>query len=305
LLALRAWFLALERTVTTGEVARAALALIEPDDALSRSFALLPLGHAQPTNGDLVGSTQTFREAYDEGKRANFRLALPGALYNLAFNLNEQGQRRTALALCEEALARFVDRRGKSLPLAGLAYVPLAVLHYAANELPLAHMYAQKGLELSRPTISGMILGGDAEYILAQVHVAHGERKAALTLLRTMRAAAQHSGMARVADTLWASEADLYLRIGELAPAAHWATTLGFTPDGIAVATSGRHALIYIRLLMAQGYWHDAQTVAARFAAHAHDQGRQLWLIHVQLLQAAIARQFGDGAKATQACRRV
>lgn len=298
LLALRAWFPALQNPVTTGETARAALALIDPEDALSRSFALIPLGHAQRLNGDLIESTQTFREAYREGKRANFPLALLGAVYNLGFNLNEQGQRHAALAMCKDTLARFVDRRGNPLPLVGMAYVPLALLHYEANELALACEYAQKGLDLSRQSISAMILGGDAEYILAQVHNARGEQEAAVTLMRTMRIAAQHSGMVRVAAMLAASEADLCLRIGLVEPATQWATALGFTPDGIVMATSGRHPLIYIQLLMAQGRWDDAQKVATRFAAHAHTQGRQVWLITVQLLQAGLARQLGDSEQA-------
>lgn len=296
LLALRAWFPALQNPVATGETARAALALIEPEDALSRSFALIPLGHAQRANGDLIGSTQTFHEAYREGQRANFPLALLGAVYNLAFNLHEQGQRHAALTLCEEVLARFVDKRGKPLPLVGIAYVPLALLHYAANELPLAREYAQKGLDLSRQSISAMILGGDAEYILAQVHVAHGEHAAAVALLRSMRTAAQQSGMVRVAATLAASEADLCLRIGELAPAVQWAVAQGFTPDGIVMTTSGRQPLIYIHLLMAQGQWRAAQKVAERFALHARDCGRQVWLITVYLLQAVIARHLGEDA---------
>lgn len=296
LLALRAWFPALQNPLTTGETARAALALIEPEDALSRSFALIPLGHAQRANGDLVGSTQTFREAYREGKRANFPLALLGAVYNLAFNLNEQGQRHAALAMCEEVLARYVDKRGKPLPLVGIAYVPLALLHYEANALLLAREYAQKGLDLSRQSISAMILGGDAEYILAQVHIACGEHEAAIALLRTLQTTAHRSGMVRVAATLAAWEADLCLRIGALEPAGQWAAAQGFTPDGIVMTTSGRHPLIYIHLLMAQGQWRAAQKVAERFAVHARDRGRQVWLINVQLLQAAIARHLGEDA---------
>lgn len=300
LLALRAWFPALARDEKTAAFAQRALTLIAPEDALARSFAMIPLGHAQRADGDLLGSTATFRLAYGLSNQANFPLALMGVLYNLAFNLNELGRRREGLALCEAALTRFVDTRGKPLPLVGIVYVPLAVLHYAANDLALARDYAQKGLELSRQSISGMILGGDAEFILAQVHLIYGETDAGLNLLRTTQAAARRTGMLLAADNLWVSEVDLALRMGDLAPALYWANRLGFTPEGIVMATSGKYPLIYARLLMAQGAWRDAQTVLTRFADHAHTHGRQLWFITAQILQAQIARERGDLAAALE-----
>lgn len=300
LLALRAWFPALARDVKTDELARTALTLIEPDDALARSFALIPLGHAQRANGDLLGSTATFRLAYRLSHQADFPLALMGVLYNLAFNLHELGRRREGLALCEGALARFVDARGKPLPLVGIVYVPLAVLHYAANELALAREYAQKGLELSRQSISGMILGGDAEYILAQVHLIYGDTAAALTLLRTTQAVARREGMLHAADNLWVSEVDLALRMGEIAPALYWAKALGFTPEGIGMATSGKYPLIYARLLLAQGQWRDAQVVLTRFAEHARTHSRHLWSIMAAILLAQLARERGDLAAAIE-----
>jgi LuxR family maltose regulon positive regulatory protein len=300
LLALRAWSSILQSEVISGELAQTALDLIAPDDSFSRIIALLPLGHTQRINGDLEGSTQTFREAYQLALALDSPLGILAALFNLALNLDEQGKRRESLTLCENALLHFVDSRGIPLPLAGIVCVPLATLYYAANDLTLAHKYALKGQELSRQAISDMILGGGADYALAQVHFARGETEEAIALIRTARETARQSSVMRLAATMWSIEADFGLRVGDIATAAHWAESMGLSPDDTVIEASNTYRLIYTRLLMAQGAWRDAQKVVDHFEDYALKQGRLVWLIQVHILQAIIVRQFGDEPKATR-----
>jgi LuxR family maltose regulon positive regulatory protein len=191
-----------------------------------------------------------------------------------------------------------MDSQGKPLQLAGIAYVPLAILHYSANDLTQAREYALTGQRLSQHTIANTVMGGDAELVLAQVHFALGETEEAITLVRATREAARQARVTRVVSLMSAAEADLCLRAGDIPTATQWARSTSFSPDDLISPTSSTNRLLYARLLMAQNRWPEAKKVIDRFESQTRQQGRHIWLIQVHIFQAIIARQLGDTAKA-------
>lgn len=302
-LTIRAWLATALGQPDVLALAQAACRLVPDADAFYKTLALIALGFAQNVAGDTAGADASFLAAYELSQAAGQPLAAVGALANLCFNLLEEGRFSEVDALAQEALARYVDRRGRPLPVLGVLYAPLAVLAYVRDDLAMAEAYAREALALSRGLLSRSILGGDAEVALAQVHFARGEVEPACALLAEARRAAERVGVAVVAERLALQEASLRLRAGDPAPAERYLAAADRRALAGSQADVERRELLRARLALAYGETAAAQRVLAGLEAEAAASGRRARLVQIHVLQALAAQQAGDAAAAGEYLR--
>jgi LuxR family maltose regulon positive regulatory protein len=298
-----AWLASVQGRADLMRFARQADALTADDDPMNKTLALITLGLAQNVEGDVAGSDASFRRAYELSAAAGQPFAALGALANLCFNLLEEGRFRAADALAQEALARYVDRRGRPLPVLGILYAPLAVLAYARDDLAQAETYAREGLALCRRLFSRAILGGDAEMTLALVHFALGEHERAYAILAEARRAAERARVAVVAERLALQEAVLRLRAGDPARAERYLAAAGRRALADSQADAERRELLRARLALARGETAAARNALALLETQVSASGRGARLIQIHVLQALAAQQAGDAAAAGEHLR--
>lgn len=290
LVSLRA-FIALARGFLDEGIALAteALALAERAAPSFRSVVLLNLAQAQAQRGTLPAALENYREAARLGQQAGNPFVIVNALANLSLLLDVLGQRREAVALCQQALEVSGYAQGQPLPAASLALVSLARLLYEANELEQALTSLQEGIALGQRLgmASGSFLGW---VLLAQIQQANGEPDAARASLREAATLADNLATFPARAVMESLEADLALRQGNLALAAQWATTVRVaSTDALHPAREPAH-LTYARLLLAQGKASEAHALLHRLEDAARAAGRNGRLIPIHLLQSMALR---------------
>jgi LuxR family maltose regulon positive regulatory protein len=205
--------------------------------------------------------------------------------------------------LAQEALARYVDRRGRPLPVLGILYVPLAVLAYARDDLAQAEIYAHEGLTLCRRLFSRAILGGDAEMTLALILFARGEQERAHALLEEARREAASAGVARVAERLALHDAMLALRAGDLTPAERYLAQRGDGQFAGSRSDRARAQLVAARILLARGRPAEARAALAELGRAVAAIGHSGRLVQIRLWEAAAAAAAGDRPAALESLR--
>ena len=294
LLAARAWLASMESDASAATLAREALPLLDAKaDSLYRILALIPLSSAIAVTHDLGTATSLLEEAYRLAEAIDQPLAALATLANLAFLMHEQGRRREAIRLCEEALSRYVDAQGDPLPVAGLAYLPLASLAYAGHDPQRAERAARQGLALCGQLFSETALGGDAERVLAYVLADRGEWDAAYAVLEDARQAALQRGIAHMAGIMAAAAAALDLRAGKIDRVGQWATDSGYaSADPRRIPEYAWFS--FVGLLLARAQWERAGALLQGRTADLEAQGRHGRLVYTRLLFARVALGLGD-----------
>ena len=302
-LTVRAWLASVLGRPDVLPLAQEAVARLADDDPFYTTLALITLGFAQNVAGHTASADASFLQAYELSQAAGQPFAAVGALANLCFNLLEEGRFSEVDALAEEARARYVDRRGRPLPVLGVLYAPLAVLAYARDDLAAAGAYSREALALSRGLLSRSILGGDAEMTLALVHFALGERERAYAILAEARRVAERARVAVVAERLALQEAVLRLRAGDPARAERYLAAVGRRALADSQADAERRELLRARLALARGETAAARNALALLETQVSASGRRARLIQIHVLQALAAQQAGDAAAAGEHLR--
>jgi LuxR family maltose regulon positive regulatory protein len=284
------------------QLAQAALTLLNDTESFFRATALSHLGQALRLTGDRQLAIQTLRQAVQLSQDLGHHLITLEALGYLAPLLYMQGHLREALELCQHAADRYRDTRGKALPMAGLVHVPLGILYYETDDLDRAQYHLETGIALCQQlgTVYSTLIGLRT---LARLHYARANRDAAWATLETARQLAVQSKNRQRMRLVSAVIAELQLREGHVAAAAH---TLADLRD--AADTFSQHeTLAYAHLLLAQGHALAAQHALAQFEQTARRQGRNGSLIAIHVVQAlaeqALARPAAARERLEQAAR--
>lgn len=284
LLAFRA-FLALSRDNPTQAVrfAEEALTLLGETESFYRTTVLSHLGQAQRLTGDRQTAIQTLREAIALGRRLRHYLPTLESLGILALLLNQQGNLRDAIQVCEQAASQCLNARGQPRLVAGLVYVPLGVLYYESNDLARAYHYLTTGIALCQQmgTVYYALVG---QRTLARLYYAQGEIESMWETLAAARELAVNSGNQRRIRKISAVTAELQLRQGNSTAAVR---TLGDLPES-APARSEQENLTCVRLFLAQGNPQAAQDLLQEIEQSAQRQGRVSSLISIYLLHALV-----------------
>jgi LuxR family maltose regulon positive regulatory protein len=267
------------------ELAAAALGVLKEDQPRWRVLVLWAMAEAQERGRTIAEAIATLREAQRTGRALGNQFFAAMVEFFLATGLNVHGQRREAVAVCEEAIERYTDESGASSPMAAMVFSQLGWLHYAANRLELARRYVERGIALAEQlTLADYLALSHA--ISAPILHAQGETGAGLAALQKAHALAQE----RNVDPRWLMSLEVDI--------LHWAEQGGLSPDDALELVHVEEHLTYGRLLLAQNRLADARRWLARLESFARERGLYRWLMTVTILQALTAEKSGDRAAA-------
>ena len=274
------------------ELTTSALAMLQEDRSHWRVIGLWAQAEALERTRPIGEAIDAWREARRIGRALGDQIFVVVVEASLASALQYHGQRQEAIAVCQEALARYTDGLGRTLPIAGLICSRLGMLHYEAHQLELARRCHEQALALSQQLgLEGSLISSHG--LAAPTLYAQGETGAALEALHQATQFAAQTGLSD-ADWSLAWEVNIRLKQGDLPFALQWAERAGLSPDVEPDYLRMEAHLAYARLLLAQGRLSAAQTWLARLERFTQERGFYRWLITVQIQQALVAERSGD-----------
>ncbi|UCC63220.1 MAG: tetratricopeptide repeat protein, partial [Anaerolineae bacterium] len=279
-------------------LSREALDCLNDDDALFRSFTWNNLGQSLEGQGNLAAASDAYRTGALTRRRAGDQLGAMAALVNLAFALNELGQRREAIALCRQVLEESTAQPGRGLPLEKAILLAWSLFSYEANELDLARDQVLQVLDLCQQIniADGILLG---QHTLARVQLASGEIEAMLRVCQDAHQFVAQLGPDAPHEARFAAlEAQVSLQAGDLTAAARWARAARLTPADTPNRWNELAYFTYVRLLLAQNRLDDARTLLDTIERSAQQSERHRTLITVYLQQALVQRALGHQEEA-------
>jgi LuxR family maltose regulon positive regulatory protein len=202
---------------------------------------------------------------------------------------------REAIVLCREAAERYVDARGKPLPVAGLLYVCLGALHYETDELEWAERCLSTGVALCEQLgfVYYTLIGQRA---LAKLQHVSGQREAAWYTLAAAREVADRSEAPRRRHFVEVLAAELHLREGNVAAAARALDNARqLLPSG-----SEHESLTRARLLLAQHHPGAADDLLGQLERAARKDECDGLLIPIYALQALCRNAMGQRTAALE-----
>ncbi len=278
-----------------------------------QAFQLLPAGHwlqgvlsvAQGSGFMLAGNIAEATKALTRAIAIFQAESLPSTFYRtakvfLGFVLAQQGRLSEAARLYQEVIeeAGSLPDRGAAFACGGLGNVLRE-----RNELDAARSLLQKGIELHEKA-GGVVRTAAAVYIpLARLQWAQRDVEGAFASLALAERLAHAASAQRPLAIIAALRAQLLLRQGDIASAAHWAEMRGLSAGDVS-------SLLYqpdprefeytvlARLLIAQGRYGEAHGLLESLlqAAQAADRGGSV--IEILILQALNEQARGNAEHA-------
>jgi LuxR family maltose regulon positive regulatory protein len=276
-------------------LARQALDQLGNGTSFFHPYALCLMGQAQGLANDRRTAAETLREAVRCAQKQGNRLMALDALGHLAGTLKAQGQLREAILLCTEAADQYVDAADNPLPIVGLVYVPLGMLHYDLGDLETARRFLSLGINLCEQL--GMVyfrlLGKCA---LATLQHACNENDQAWTTLAAAREVSEQPESPRRQRMVAVATAEFQLREGNVEAAAR---TLE-NARSLAGPPTEQERMAQARLLLAEHSPSMAWKVLTALEESAQQQQSNGSLIAIYVLQAMCKRTLGQHAGARQ-----
>jgi LuxR family maltose regulon positive regulatory protein len=203
------------------EYASEALDLIGEEDPFFKSLALTTLSGTRTLVGDTRDAIANLREAAQIGEKVGHPLATLSAYAKLADQLNWHGKLQEGRAISNHAMSLYVDPSGQPSPISGIAFIEGAKLAYEENDLDLLNQYLN--VAITQEEFLGM-MGLTLEIIHVQTLAdwAVGDIDGALARVRQGRIFAEKVGLKGYITFFAALEADLFLKIGNLAAVKNW-----------------------------------------------------------------------------------
>jgi LuxR family maltose regulon positive regulatory protein len=256
-------------------------------------MALLVLGEAQNLQGDTTSAVETLHEVLRLGRKHNDYFMIIGALTNLAQQLNWQGKRREAEALCHEAVKLSFDDSGHKRPMAGFSYITLAEMELHAGDLDSTFQHLMHGLEMSKKfAMAGFEISG--KLVLGPLQHAMGQSEAALKTLHEIVQVVFDGTFTAYTDVSLALEADMRLKCDDIAGASAWAEKMTLPhPNSLPLTLMKEmEYLAYARYLLATNQADTALQLLDMLEESAAGCGRGLMVLSVRLVRArALAAQ--------------
>jgi LuxR family maltose regulon positive regulatory protein len=248
-----------------GRLAGEALELLPEEDVQWRGVSLLLIGAGRMRAGELKAARQLLTEA-----RALFELAGNGyggraATSILAGIYFRQGELRQSDQLYRQVLATA----GNDLSDRIRALLNLAALAYEWNELDRAEQEVTQALDLGRQ-LEGEDMVTPASLLLARIQQARSQPAQAQALLYRL-VAQTHQPHLLAEVSAW--QARLALAAGDRVTAQRWANSYTPPTEARAFIRQEREALIFARVLIAQGRAEAALRLLEGWQSGANAQG--------------------------------
>jgi LuxR family maltose regulon positive regulatory protein len=217
---------------------------------------------------------------------------------NLVFSLNELGQRKKAVSLCQHLQDDIGDEVLSGQTLSDVVSLSWSLLSYEGDQLVLASQQAQEALDtLTRVGISQGISW--AQYVLARTHLANGDMEKMQQLTQAGFQHASRTGTEKVHGSWFtALEAQASLQSGDIDAAALWAEDTGYSPQDNPHHWVEHPYFTYTRLLLAQDRVQDTRTLLNTMESNAQQGNRLRKLITINLLHAIADYVGGDEQQA-------
>lgn len=241
-----------------------------------RLMALWLVAEAQERCGDISAAIGALAEAHHWAKQRSPQLIGVMIAAFLAAALHENGQSDAAAAVCEEAIARYVDDAGQPLPISALVHARLALLMLEQHRLEQAQQAHERAEALTKFLFMSE-LNDFIQGIGARILAARGDRTAALALLKAIVDTPEEN---RIADRSWLTADWVHLNLDatNLASIRAWAER--YPADAEPQYLLLEEQLAYTRWLIVTGNLDSAKT----------------WLekLHAYTLQSEMARRQVD-----------
>jgi LuxR family maltose regulon positive regulatory protein len=274
-------------------LARQALPLLEDDDSFFAGMTLLVLAEALNLAGETAKAVETLTQALRLGQKHDDDFLKIGALTNLAQQLNWQGKRREAEALCRQAVQDSHDDKGGLLPMAGFAYITLAEIEYYSGDLQATSAHLRQGIKLiEKYAMSSFIIS--AKLVQAPLLDALGQTQAAVETMREILRVVQTGNFDSYLGVTAAMTALYQMKAGYHEEVEQWAASIRLPAADEPLALMREFELsCYARYLLAVGRLAEAETLLTRLIESTRSGGRLLVLLELYLVQAGLYSVLG------------
>jgi LuxR family maltose regulon positive regulatory protein len=295
------WFQGNSLKVLAG--ARQALEMLPEEDVFWRSVSMIGVGLEELLSGQLEAARQTLLEALPACQAAGNIYGTLSATFFLGEVYARQGKLGQAARLYRQVLAgisaevqhpivRLEDfDRGRAL-------IGLGGLSYEWNDLDSAQQYLSQALDIGQ-RLPDEELQVRSSLLLARLLHTQGETDQAQELLEALVAQTSPRWPMLLREAR-AGQAWLSLAAGDLGAVQHWYTTWAQPGTEVPPVLQEQEALIFARLLIAQGQSETALRSLTDWQAEAQVQGRWRSVLEIMLLTALARFSQNHTAQARQ-----
>jgi LuxR family maltose regulon positive regulatory protein len=268
-----------------------------------RTVVLFNLGLAHEFIGDGISAQTAFEEAAalsSEQKNANI---LTMSITHLGQLQILQGKLHQAEKTYRQALKLGAEVTGQQSPLAGIAESGLGNLFYEWNDLESSGNHFKAGVALANlwkhsESLINSYLG------LARLKHTQGDSPGAFALIQDLKVILEEIGAKVLLPVVDAFRARMWVFDGKLTEVEQWIEKSNLTLDGELSYLQENDYITYVRLLIAQKNFDDAEGLITRlldFSGRAERISRILELI---ILQAIVKHEQGNSIQAEQIIKR-
>lgn len=278
-------------TQRAAEYARGALEYLPTSNDFAcsiRSIATSLLGEASWITGNLEAARLAYLEAVQISQAAGNKYAAVIANSTLVDIIVDQGELHRAARLYTEILKDATRPDGQELPLANRIFAGLGGISYEWNHLDSAAHYVQRSIQLCQQYDDPNLLA--REYLaLAWVERARSNLEKSREALRCAELLlSEHRLSPRQSRWVQLSSASWWIAQGDPERACRLAQQPGIAPDDEITYPHEPEYLLLLRLLLAQGDYDAALSLAERLFHMAESTKRAGRMIEILTLQALI-----------------
>ena len=247
---------------------------------------LLALGQAQIGDNRSAEARQSFEEGIALAEAAGSSVTALILRNNLAFLLNNIGERAEAIELCRAGIAQYSTPDGKPGLLAGIPMIVLGCLLYQSGQLDEAHTALTTSINLVQRLGLYHVLAIPANQTLQLLLSDQGQLEDALTLNRETQRQAAKVGLTAVASHMDMLAAWLHYYAGNPDPARQWVDSHPLQGSFADQLTALPSILIHTRILAEYGQGEQAIKILQELETLTQTAVRKLDWIRVMVEQA-------------------
>ncbi|MBN1313005.1 MAG: AAA family ATPase [Anaerolineae bacterium] len=214
----------------SAKLSREVLQHIHEDSVFFRSIAALSLGASYLAEGDFDTGVAALADIAKKAEETGNATIAVMALINLARLYIRRGRLHRSLSFCQQGMELATDRRGKLMPVAGVALIVMGELWREWNDLETAKEHLEKGIDLVKGWTEIRTFEGFLS--LSRIRQAQGDAEGALSALREAQQVAKLSRYTEVDDlAVELSLANLWVAQGNLEAVMRWVKERGVDTD--------------------------------------------------------------------------
>ena len=275
--------------------------LFNPTSAL-RTVILFNLGLSHELTGDSISSQKAFEEAAalsSEQKNANI---LTMSIAHLGQLQMLQGNLRQAEKTYLQALKLGAEVTGQQSPLAAIAEIGLGNLFYEWDDLKKSENHFKAGIALAdrwkhAESLLNSTLG------LARLKYAQGDTPGTFALIQDLVVLLEELGAKMLLPLVEAFRARMWVSEGKLTEAEQWIEAKNLAVDGELSYLQENDYITFVRLLMAQKSYSDADSLIVRLLDFSGRAARITRVLELMILQAIVKYEQGNSVQAEKIIR--